>query len=85
MLDGMRGEMIMRSYMALGGVVVLIFAAIFLFYTNSFLTKPAASRSSACTTFSAWRSGTSPGMLSVETLMLLRGFAGAGPRAGRCC
>ena len=39
MLDGMRGETIMRSYMALGGVVVLIFAAIFLFYTNSFLTK----------------------------------------------
>lgn len=39
MLDGMRGEMIMRSYMAMGGVVVAIFALIFLFYTNSFLTR----------------------------------------------
>ena len=39
MLDNMRGEMVLRSYMAIGGVVIAIFAIIFLFYTNSFLTR----------------------------------------------
>lgn len=38
-LNGMKGEMILRSYMAMGGVVIAIFSLIFLFYTNSFLTR----------------------------------------------
>ena len=39
MLDNMRGEMVLRSYMAVGGVVIATFAIIFLFYTTSFLTR----------------------------------------------
>ena len=38
-LDGVSGADVLKSYTIIGAFVVAIFAAIFLFYTNSFLTK----------------------------------------------
>lgn len=38
-LDSFKGEMILRSYMAMGAIVIAIFAIIFLFYTSSFLSR----------------------------------------------
>ena len=39
LVDGMRGGDIMREMMVIGKVIMAVFAAIFLFYTNSFLIK----------------------------------------------
>ena len=77
MLDGMRGEMIMRSYMALGGVVVLIFAAIFLFYTNSFLTRRRRQEFGLYSILGMEKRHIAR-LLSVETLMLFAASLGLG-------
>ena len=39
LLDGMRGGEIMKEMMTVGIVIMVVFSAIFLFYTNSFLIK----------------------------------------------
>ena len=39
LLDGMRGGEIMKEMMTIGIVIMVVFSAIFLFYTNSFLIK----------------------------------------------
>ena len=77
MLDGMRGETIMRSYMALGGVVVLIFAAIFLFYTNSFLTRRRRQEFGLYSILGMEKRHIAR-LLSVETLMLFAASLGLG-------
>ena len=77
MLDGMRGEMIMRSYMALGGVVVLIFAAIFLFYTNSFLTRRRRQEFGLYSILGMEKRHIAR-LLGVETLMLFAASLGLG-------
>ena len=77
MLDGMRGETIMRGYMALGGVVVAIFAAIFLFYTNSFLTRRRRQEFGLYSILGMEKRHIAR-LLSAETLMLFAASLGLG-------
>ena len=67
----------MRSYMALGGVVVLIFAAIFLFYTNSFLTRRRRQEFGLYSILGMEKRHIAR-LLSVETLMLFAASLGLG-------